>query len=170
MTAQAAPASDQESELVRKVLDLLSASGADYQVLHHEPVFTSEQAASVRGTPLEDGAKALVCHADDQIVLIVVPANLRLDTRAFKSAYAVKNLRMATAAEVEALGAVVGGCSTVRSDDGLGDIRGRGDRRSDNVVVQCRQPDDVRHRRCSGLPADRAAARRSLRRVMPHTR
>jgi prolyl-tRNA editing enzyme YbaK/EbsC (Cys-tRNA(Pro) deacylase) len=109
MTADGRSTPDDESALVRKVLDLLSASGADYQVLHHEPVFTSEQAASVRGTPLEDGAKALVCHADDRMVLIVVPANLRLDTRGFKSAYAVKNLRMAAATDVEALGAVVGG-------------------------------------------------------------
>jgi Ala-tRNA(Pro) deacylase len=100
---------EQEPPLVLKVLELLSASGVDYRVLRHEPVFTSDQAAAVRGTPLEDGAKALVCHADYCMVLIVVPANLRLDTRAFKTAYGVKNLRMAAAAEVEALGAVVGG-------------------------------------------------------------
>ena len=77
---------EQEPPLVLKVLELLSASGVDYRVLRHEPVFTSDQAAAVRGTPLEDGAKALVCHADDRMVLIVVPANLRLDTRAFKTA------------------------------------------------------------------------------------
>ena len=98
-----------ESSLVQRVLALLADSGVEHRILHHDPVFTSEQAAAVRGTPLEGGAKALICHADNRTVLIVVPANLRLDTRAFKSVYGVKNLRMAAAEEVEAVGAVVGG-------------------------------------------------------------
>jgi len=88
-------------------------------VLRHDPVLTSEQAAHVRGTPLEDGAKALVCHADERLVLIVVPANLRLDTRAFKAAYGIKNLRMASADEVEALGAIPGGVPPFGSAMGL---------------------------------------------------
>lgn len=73
----------------------------------------------MRGTPLEDGAKALVCHADERLVLIVVPANLRLDTRAFKAAYGIKNLRMASADEVEALGAIPGGVPPFGSAMGL---------------------------------------------------
>ncbi len=88
---------------------MLVSHGAEYRVVRHKGVRTSEQAAAVRGTPLEDGAKALVCHADERLVLIVVPAHLRLDTKAFKAAYAVKNLRMAESAEVETLGAMVGG-------------------------------------------------------------
>src|SRR5581483_12031780 len=91
------------------VLALLTDHHVDYRVLRHEPVLTSEQAAEVRGTPIEDGAKALVCHADDRLVLVVLPANLRLNTRAFKAANGVKNLRMAAAEEVEALGAIPGG-------------------------------------------------------------
>lgn len=132
-------------------------------MLRHEPVFTSDQAAAVRGTPLEDGAKALVCHADDRIVLIVVPANLRLDTRAFKTAYGVKNLRMAAAAEVEALGAVVGGVPPfghlmglwTYADAGIGaraTLSFNAGSRTTSVIVSG-----------AGLPATRAAVRGSLR-------
>jgi Ala-tRNA(Pro) deacylase len=113
------PLTPDDSPLVARVLALLADNQVDHRVLRHEPVLTSEQAAAVRGTPLEDGAKALVCHADDRLVLIVVPANLRLDTRAFKSAYGVKNLRMAGAEEVEALGAVPGGVPPFGSAMGL---------------------------------------------------
>ena len=44
-----------------------------YNVLRHAPVFTSEVAAAVRGTPLASGAKALICKVDDRFVLIVPP-------------------------------------------------------------------------------------------------
>jgi prolyl-tRNA editing enzyme YbaK/EbsC (Cys-tRNA(Pro) deacylase) len=80
--------------VAERLIALLRAEGASYEVLHHEPVRTSAEAAEVRGTPLEQGAKALVFHADDRMVLLVVPANLRVDTRGFKRALGVKNLRM----------------------------------------------------------------------------
>lgn len=63
----------------------------------------SEEAAQVRGTPLEQVAKALVFRADGRIVLIVLPANRRIDTRAFKTAYGVKNLGMVSADELREL-------------------------------------------------------------------
>ena len=65
--------------LTQRLLDLLVAHGVDHRLLQHPPVRTSEEASRVRGTPLEAGAKALVCHADDRIVLIVVERGDRLD-------------------------------------------------------------------------------------------
>ena len=70
--------------LTRRIVDLLESRGVAHRLLRHAPVLTSEEASRVRGTPLEAGAKALVCHADDRIVLIVVPADARLDNRAFR--------------------------------------------------------------------------------------
>ena len=99
----------ERSPLTRRLLDMLRSSGVQHRSLSHPPVRTSEEASRVRGTPLEAGAKALVCHADDTIVLIVVPADARLDNRAFKQQTGVKNVRMVDAAEIEALvGAPVG--------------------------------------------------------------
>ena len=98
-----------ESALTRRILDLLASRGVAHRVLRHPPVRTSDEAARVRGTPLEAGAKALVCHADDEVVLIVVPASLRLDGRAFRRQTRARSIRMVDGARIEELvGAPVG--------------------------------------------------------------
>ncbi len=86
--------------VTERLIAYLRGHGATIEVLHHEPVRTSEEAARVRGTPLEQGAKALVCRADGRAVLLVVPADRRLDTRAFKNACGVKDVRMVSADEL----------------------------------------------------------------------
>ena len=59
----------------------LNDAGVPFTVLRHEPVFTSEQAAAVRGTPLSSGAKALVLKAGDSFVFAVLPADRKLDSK-----------------------------------------------------------------------------------------
>jgi Ala-tRNA(Pro) deacylase len=98
-----------ETPLTRRILDLLESNGVPHRVLRHPPVRTSEEASRARGTPLEAGAKALVCHADRRIVLIVVPADRRLDNRAFRRQTGTKNVRMVDGERVrELVGAPVG--------------------------------------------------------------
>jgi Ala-tRNA(Pro) deacylase len=82
------------------VEDLLNRHGIDFQVLRHEPVYTSEEAAKVRGTPLASGAKALVCKGGDHFVMFVVPADRRLDSNAVRRAKDWRKLRFATREEV----------------------------------------------------------------------
>jgi len=104
-----AMSTDGLAPLTRRIVDLLESRGVAHRLLRHEPVRTSEEASRVRGTPLEAGAKALVCHADDRIVLIVVPADARLDNRAFRQQAGVRNVRMIDAERVQELvGAPVG--------------------------------------------------------------
>lgn len=78
----------------------LEAAGAAFDVLAHAPVFTSEEAAQVRGTTLASGAKALVCKADEQFVLLVLPADRRLASKQVRKSAGVKSLRFATKEEV----------------------------------------------------------------------
>jgi Ala-tRNA(Pro) deacylase len=94
---------EMEETVTQRLVDLLREEDADFELLTHEPVHTSEEAARARGTALEQGAKALVCRADDRIVLIVVQAHRRMDSRAFKRAYGVKNLQMISAEELFSL-------------------------------------------------------------------
>src|SRR5258707_308137 len=89
--------------IFEKVEEKLRASGVAFTVLRHEPVFTSEQAAAVRGTSLASGAKALVVKAGTQFVLLVLPADRKLDSRKAREALKVKALRFASKEEVQSL-------------------------------------------------------------------
>ncbi len=71
-----------------------------FAVSRHEPVFTSEQAAAIRGVPLASGAKALIVKAGDRFVLLVIPANRKLDSKKTRTSLGVKGIRFATVDEV----------------------------------------------------------------------
>jgi Ala-tRNA(Pro) deacylase len=88
------------ASVFERLEDWLKASGVPFTVSRHEPVFTSEQAAAVRGTPLASGAKALVVKAGDDFRLLVLPADRKLDSRKARAALGVRSLRFATAEEV----------------------------------------------------------------------
>ena len=71
-----------------------------FQVLRHEPVYTSEEAARVRGTPLASGAKALIVKGEEGFVMFVVPADRKLDSHAVCRVKGWKKMRFATREEV----------------------------------------------------------------------
>ncbi len=83
-----------------RVCGLLDGLAIEYAVLRHAPVFTSEAAAAIRGVPLASGAKALVCKIDERFVLIVLPADRKLASKAAKKELSGKSLRFATKEEV----------------------------------------------------------------------
>lgn len=71
-----------------------------FDLLHHAPVRTSEEAARVRGTPLEAGAKALVVRAGERHVHLVLPAHRRADNAALRTILGTRSLRFVTPAEL----------------------------------------------------------------------
>jgi Ala-tRNA(Pro) deacylase len=83
-----------------RLSEFLTVKNAPFEVLRHAPVFTSEEAAAVRGTPLASGAKALVCKLDEQFVLIVVLADRKLASSRIRKQRRAKSLRFATREEV----------------------------------------------------------------------
>lgn len=83
-----------------RVESLLNQQGIAFQVLRHAPVYTSEEAARVRGTPLSSGAKALVCKGEAAFVMFVLPADRKLDSHAVRQAKGWRKLRFATREEV----------------------------------------------------------------------
>ena len=83
-----------------RVESLLQQHGITFQVLRHEPVYTSEEAARVRGTPLASGAKALIVKGEEGFVMFVVPADRKLDSPAVRRAKGWKKMRFATREEV----------------------------------------------------------------------
>ncbi len=95
----------------RAIIKLLQKNSIEYEEIEHEPVFTSEQAAKIRGLRLSQGAKALVLKGDGKFLLAIMPGNRKLDTKAFKKILGIKDLRFATPQEVEeVMGCKVGAC------------------------------------------------------------
>src|SRR5438067_4149440 len=86
-----------------RVTELLGQKVVPYEVLRHAPVFTSEEAAAIRGTPLASGAKAPICKADDRFLMIVLPADRKLASKLVRKATEAKSLRFASREEVEQL-------------------------------------------------------------------
>jgi Ala-tRNA(Pro) deacylase len=78
----------------------LAAAGVPFRVLEHAPVRTSAEAAAVRGTPLEAGAKALVVRADDRPMHIVLPADRRIDNARLRALLGTRRLRFVTPDEL----------------------------------------------------------------------
>jgi Ala-tRNA(Pro) deacylase len=78
----------------------LTQAGIPFTVLHHEPVFTSEQAAAVRGVALASGAKALIVKAGERFVMVVIPADRKLDSKKARAALGSKSIRFASKEEV----------------------------------------------------------------------
>jgi Ala-tRNA(Pro) deacylase len=83
-----------------RVEELLSRHGVPFGVLRHEPVYTSQEAAAIRGVSLSSGAKALVCKGGDEFVMFVVPADLKLASKAVRRARGWRKLRFANREEV----------------------------------------------------------------------
>ena len=89
--------------IFERIEQKLQSAGVPFTVLRHAPVYTSEEAAAVRGTPLSSGAKALVVKAGADFVLLVMPADRKLDSKKARAALGVKALRFATREEVAEL-------------------------------------------------------------------
>ena len=73
-------------EVFERLHQRLKDRGVPFSVMRHEPVYTSEQAAAVRGTPLASGAKALVVKADEDFRMLILPADRKLDSRKARAA------------------------------------------------------------------------------------
>ncbi|MDP2749896.1 MAG: YbaK/EbsC family protein [Nanoarchaeota archaeon] len=69
--------------------------------MEHRPVYTCEEAAKVRGTKIEQAAKALVFKADTKPVLAVLQGSKEIDEEKLKHILNAKILKMARADEVK---------------------------------------------------------------------
>ncbi len=82
---------------------MLKERGVDFTVLRHQPVFTSEEASAVRGVALSTGAKALICRVDGRFVMLVIPADRKLDSKQVRQALGIHGLRFASRDELSEL-------------------------------------------------------------------
>ena len=93
------------------IIALLQDKGVPFKQLEHEPVFTSQQAAAVRGLTLEQGAKSLLFKTKQGFVLVVLPGDKRVDSKRLKKLLDVSDVRFASPEEVKTqMGCEIGAC------------------------------------------------------------
>ena len=89
------------SFIEKKIVKMLEEQGVKYELLEHEPVYTSEQAAEVRGVPLKTGVKALVCKTSaKKFILVLVRADKRADLDSVVELEGAKKVSLASPEEV----------------------------------------------------------------------
>ena len=82
--------------LYHRIIALLKSSGVPFEHYDHEHIVTSADAARVRGTVLEEAAKALVLHlGNGELVQCVVNGHRRLDLKEVKRLLGEKNVALA---------------------------------------------------------------------------
>ena len=101
--------------VLTSIRDLLDSKSISYREVHHEPTYTSEDAARARGEELRIGGKALVMKADGEHHLFVLPADRRVDSSSIRQTLKLRKLRFASREELAEL---------TKSDDAAGLVPG----------------------------------------------
>jgi Ala-tRNA(Pro) deacylase len=96
-------------DILQSIRGLLDANGVQYRLVRHEPTYTSEQSAEVRGESIRIGGKAILMKTDEIFRLFVISAELRIDSKAIKKHLGVSNLRFANSEELLNLTGLVPG-------------------------------------------------------------
>ncbi|OGC47843.1 hypothetical protein A2713_01290 [candidate division WWE3 bacterium RIFCSPHIGHO2_01_FULL_35_17] len=100
------------SSLYLNIKKALDSKKIEYKELNHEAVFTSEEAAKVRGTNPEEGAKALIFsgkksgQSEKVFIQLVIQGNKRVDKEKFKARFGFDSLKMVSTEEVEKISGV----------------------------------------------------------------
>lgn len=89
-----------ENDITATLIARLDDAGITYTLSEHRPVYTSAEAAEVRGTSLHSGAKALIMKGDKGFALAVIPADLSLNSPALRRVLRSRRLRFATKEEL----------------------------------------------------------------------
>ncbi|MBI2661448.1 aspartate--tRNA ligase [Candidatus Woesearchaeota archaeon] len=84
-----------------KIKDTLNREKAEFETIEHKAVYTSREAAEVRGTELKQGCKALICKTNEGFIQAVVPGNKELDVKKLQEKTLFKTLELADAKEVK---------------------------------------------------------------------
>lgn len=92
--------------VAQEIRSLLERERCWYETFEHAPVRTSEEAAKTRpGYTLHQGAKAIILQRKDaqgerSFVMLVFPADRKLDSKAAKRVLGAKSIRFASEDEV----------------------------------------------------------------------
>ena len=84
-----------------KILNIFKENNVTYQLYEHEPVYTSQEAAKIRGVELKTGCKSMVLKTKDgKFVLANVAADRKIDLKKLER---MSDRKLSFASKVEVL-------------------------------------------------------------------
>jgi Ala-tRNA(Pro) deacylase len=87
-------------KLLERIKEFLKENNVNFVVTTHKPVYTSEEAAAVRGTDLKTGAKAMVIRSEGRFYLFVICADRKIDFKKVREILNSDSVSFATEDEV----------------------------------------------------------------------
>jgi len=90
---------------------ILDENGIEYKRFEHKPVKTSEEAARIRGVPLDSGVKAMLLKTrEGKFIMVLLPADKKIDFKKIEELENTKKLSFASPEEVlKETGCEIGG-------------------------------------------------------------
>ena len=87
--------------ILKKLKDCLEKNQVPYQMGVHQPVYTSQEIAAAMHVPGKELAKVVMVKADGKMVMFVLPASYRVDTKKLKKVLRCKKLGIAKEKDFE---------------------------------------------------------------------
>jgi Ala-tRNA(Pro) deacylase len=89
--------------ILKKLKDYLEKNQVRYDVGYHERVYTSQEIAAAMHVPGKELAKVVMVKADGRMVMLVLPASYRVETKKLKKVLKCKRLGVAKEKDFEEL-------------------------------------------------------------------
>jgi Ala-tRNA(Pro) deacylase len=89
--------------VLKKLKDYLEKNQVRYEGGVHEPVYTSQEIAASMHVPGKELAKVVMVKADGKMVMLVLPASYRVDTKKVKKVLKCKKLGISKEKDFEEL-------------------------------------------------------------------
>ena len=85
------------------ITEFLKSSGTAYSTLTHPTAYTAQEEAAVTHVPGQQWAKTVVCFADGQPILAVLPAHFSVDLERLRALARGRTIRLAQEDEFRSL-------------------------------------------------------------------
>ncbi len=85
------------------IRDFLHNRNVDFKVVVHPTAYTAQEEAAVTHVPGREWAKTVVCFADNEPVLAVLPAHFAIDLDQLRTLTGASHLRLASEPEIVGL-------------------------------------------------------------------
>ena len=89
--------------ILKKLKDYLEKNQVRYEVGYHERVYTSQEIAAAMHVPGKELTKVIMVKADGKMVMLVLPASYRVETKKLKKVFQCKRLGIAKEKDFEEL-------------------------------------------------------------------